>query len=141
MQKKIKLWREAASLLLVAKNNFVRNEKFNYKVLTIQRMKTMKFMPNLHTFPGGVLEQTDCSKDWLNLYESFGYNKHYFKKLIGDYQAPIFRSSDKSELEKFMALRICAIRETFEECGVLLCKSGLEDGHNKETNWASYIGT
>lgn len=139
MQKKIKLWREAASLILLTKN-FTQQQKFNYKLLSVQRVKTMKFMPNLYTFPGGVLEKSDCSLEWMKLFESFGFNQHYFTKLVGNYQAPIFNNFDRDSLTKFLALRICAIRETFEECGILMCKSGVEESHTTETNWATYIG-
>lgn len=65
------------------------------KVLWAQRNHALKFLGGWHAFPGGKLEATDAEIRVEN--------------------------STNSELDKFI---VCAVRETFEEVGVLLVRGG-----------------
>lgn len=132
MQSNLKLWREAAGIILVAKTASSGNQ-FNYKLLTVQRSNTMKFMPNLYAFPGGVIENADSLEDWLKLYETFGLGKHYFD-LVPKNRSPIFNNFIENEVPRHISLRISAIRETFEECGILFCKDGKATSKTEKLN-------
>lgn len=71
-------------------------------------------------FPGGVSEPVDGSPRWSQLLSSFGYTKEDFEALhrpAGDI-TPIFQDNP---IQRHIALRITAIRETFEELGLLIC--------------------
>ncbi|KAJ8735822.1 hypothetical protein PYW07_007442 [Mythimna separata] len=75
---------------------------------------------NSVVFPGGVSESVDGSPRWLELLKSFGYTKqdleafHRPDSVIN----PIFQNNP---IQRHLQLRITAIRETFEELGLLIC--------------------
>ena len=68
----------------------------NGNVLWAQRNPNIKFLGGWHAFPGGKLEATDCDIEVLNC-------------------------ADAEDLKKFI---VCAVRELFEETGVLLVRNG-----------------
>jgi len=68
----------------------------NGKVLWAQRNPNIKFLGGWHAFPGGKLEAADCDIEVLNC-------------------------ADAEDLKKFI---VCAVRELFEETGVLLVRNG-----------------
>ena len=83
-----------------------------------------------HVFPGGVLDEADFSPQWLNV---FGKQHHTnikpFASILNlkDSSAPrlpLYSTvpSDVDSLPGEIAFRICAIREMFEEAGVLLAR-------------------
>lgn len=86
---------------------------------------------NTHVFPGGVLDEADFSPRWLKL---FGELQHCTsKKLFASIltlkdssvpNLPLYSTvpSDVGSLQGEIAFRICAIREMFEEAGVLLAR-------------------
>lgn len=150
MRAALNTWRESSSLLLIAKTNFVppvsgTATDFNYKLLSIKRSTKSKFMPDTHVFPGGNISSADKSTDWLQLYEKFGFQRDAFARL--DYKVnrpPILQDYDsenaKEQLPQFLSLRIGAIRETFEECGILICRSYKINYKERMARWASFIG-
>lgn len=87
--------RPAATILLV------RDDPF--EVLMVRRHKDQSFSSAL-VFPGGTVDQSDASEDWLPLLAD-----------AGDF-------SDRAR-----ALRIAAFRETFEETSLLLARNS--EGH------------
>ena len=98
------------------------------QVLLLKRSAKSKFMPNLYVFPGGVASDADFSAEWLQVFDLLGaeqrQNPFDFVQRGGQ-GAPMFsRLRDKSfsQIPSEIAFRICAIRETFEESGVLLTK-------------------
>ena len=115
-------WREAATIILAAKCKPPSN--FNYKILMLKRSQRSKFLPETQVFPGGAISNADFDPRWHDL----------FKKVTGQglfnagpyftdrkYQTEMFRvERPKSLLPAQIAFRLCAIRETFEECGILL---------------------
>ena len=77
-------------------------------------------------FPGGVSESTDFSPDWLDLIGHKDLPLKTSMKNASFYQSYI-NQLPKEALPAHIGFRICAIRETFEESGVLLVRS-LKDG-------------
>ncbi|XP_050682001.1 acyl-coenzyme A diphosphatase NUDT19 isoform X2 [Leptidea sinapis] len=81
-------------------------------------------------FPGGITEVADASDNWLTLFKSFGYTQQDFesfskKNFITNL---IFKDNP---IQKHITLRITAIRETFEELGLLICSSYHKDNTGK----------
>ncbi|GJQ88014.1 hypothetical protein Trydic_g12938 [Trypoxylus dichotomus] len=138
-----KLWREASSIILVARTSFTPPTKpvdINYKLLMLKRSSKSRAMPGSYVFPGGVLCQADISRDWLKLYESFGFKLDMFDKLDPKENRPkLYHSQNSNELPKYLSLRIGAIRETFEESGVLICRSYKINHKEHVAKWASSI--
>ena len=114
--------REAATVILAAKCKPTSN--FNHKVLMLKRSQRSKFLPERMIFPGGVISDADFDSRWHDL----------FKKVTGqglfnpgscfvdrNYKTEMFHvERPKSLLPPQIAFSLCAIRETFEECGILL---------------------
>lgn len=80
-------------------------------------------------FPGGVSEEADASEHWLHLLSSFGFDKNDFESLHrpGTPITPIFADNP---VKRHIALRITAIRETFEELGLLICSTKHKNNRN-----------
>ena len=104
-------WRESATLILVAGSKTL-------KTLLLERNAGGSFSKS-RVFPGGVVDPSDVSLIW---------NDH-FKSLSSSVDAVILPESAKrppiltqrgGELRREVSLRITAIRETFEESGILL---------------------
>lgn len=71
----------------------------DYQVLFVKRKETARFMPGFYVFPGGIVEPSDTLAAG-----------HALRSSGGDLQ------------EADLRVRMAAIRETFEESNVLLCK-------------------
>uniref|UniRef100_V9KWE0 Acyl-coenzyme A diphosphatase NUDT19 n=1 Tax=Callorhinchus milii TaxID=7868 RepID=V9KWE0_CALMI len=104
---------------------------FDYAVLLLQRSGNSKFMPNAHVFPGGQIDPSDFSSDWIEVFWPFGqppdFNLGTVQQTTG--RSPIYATDRKklgSPVPGEIGFRICAIRETFEESGVLLVRSNYE---------------
>lgn len=131
----LKHWREAATLIIAARSKNITN-KFNYDILMMKRSGKSTFMPSLYVFPGGVAEESDFSPEWLDVFSLLGND--IFPKTF-DYFAtaepgpPMFsrkRDEQFSKIPSEVAFRICAIRETFEECGILLTRPANDNTRN-----------
>ncbi|KAK3603935.1 hypothetical protein CHS0354_042947 [Potamilus streckersoni] len=127
----LKHWREAATLLLVSKSKVFSagNGKCNFECLMLKRSGKSKFMPSIYVFPGGIAHESDFSQDWLDIFNNVGKDKvtdlFTFVKRGGD-GSPMFsrkRPDEFSFIPSEIAFRICAIRETFEESGILLARN------------------
>uniref|UniRef100_A0A8C3VNT8 Acyl-coenzyme A diphosphatase NUDT19 n=1 Tax=Catagonus wagneri TaxID=51154 RepID=A0A8C3VNT8_9CETA len=102
-----------------------------FRLLLLQRSERQGFMPGAHVFPGGVMDAADRSADWLRLFAP-----HHGPPRFGLGPVPPRRASfpvlpdtrpgavdgDEAALPDDVAFRICAIREAFEEAGVLLLR-------------------
>lgn len=124
----LKHWREAATLIIAAKSK-TASTKYGYDILMLKRSGKSKFMPSLSVFPGGVAEDSDFSPEWLDVFSTLGMDVvsktfAYFSK-PGPGPPMFSRKRDEkySKIPSEVAFRICAIRETFEECGVLISRS------------------
>ncbi|XP_066493641.1 acyl-coenzyme A diphosphatase NUDT19 [Tiliqua scincoides] len=101
MGSRLRPWREAATVVLAAGGGCgPRRGGFDYRLLLLRRSPSSGFLPGAHVFPGGAVDEADFSGEWRAL-------------LPG---AP----GDGGRLPGDVALRICAVREAFEEAGVLL---------------------
>jgi len=124
-------WREASTLILALKPCLAGsttklssnlNLSIDYKILMLKRSAQSSFMPSKLVFPGGVVHETDYSGDWHAVYKKV--MRCNLRDMNFKSSATASRSShkliDNWTLPPDVAYRICAIRETFEESGVLL---------------------
>ena len=92
--------RKAATLVLLAPT------ETGFKVLFCMRSSTMKFLPNLHVFPGGVVESFDETGPISPSTTTVHCSAHVTGETMDN--------------------RNAALRETFEETGIFLAKSALQ---------------
>ncbi|XP_043843475.1 nucleoside diphosphate-linked moiety X motif 19 isoform X2 [Dromiciops gliroides] len=130
MQGSLRQWRRAATLMLAvgrahpAPSPAAAAE--DYEVLLMQRTRSSGFLPGAYVFPGGVLEAADSSTDWLPVFQPHHGPPSFGLPLSGQPRETYpdvalgLRPSSYSPIPDDVAFRICAIRETFEESGVLL---------------------
>ncbi|XP_051574164.1 nucleoside diphosphate-linked moiety X motif 19 [Myxocyprinus asiaticus] len=148
MNTALKHWREAATVILAAgmrrtqsvdslragvdtftaptQTDLPDKAAFDYRVLLLKRSGKSGFMPNAYVFPGGLVDSSDFSSEWQEIFKSFTKAPNYGIGVVRQPPAtrpPIFatdRAKLGSPLPGDVAFRICAVRETFEESGVLL---------------------
>jgi len=143
-------WREASSLIVVSRTSFIdkvgRNSSLtsnqwnssdvcDYRMMMVKRSGLSSFMASAFVFPGGVVEVADFSPKWWKLFEKLGLTPNdleVFSSCIDGPRPPMVTepltvaqakrsaSEEVNYLPADIALRIAAIRETFEETGVLL---------------------
>lgn len=106
------------------------------QVLTFTRTDKTSFMPNSVCFPGGGMDKTDESKEWRSFLQTNQIPLADLQPKQGTKRPFIFDSQGKS-LEREISLRLTAIRETFEELGVVLCRKQSE--LNTNSNFSSYF--
>ncbi|XP_032833419.1 acyl-coenzyme A diphosphatase NUDT19 [Petromyzon marinus] len=112
-----------------------RSDDFDYEILVVKRSKASGFMPNASVFPGGVVDSADFHHDWARLLapwrktrlsgDGVGIAEDYGVTCGAGPRPPMFatdRGSLGSAIPGELAFRICAIRETFEESGVLIAR-------------------
>ncbi|KAF4111019.1 hypothetical protein G5714_008050 [Onychostoma macrolepis] len=137
MNTALKYWREAATVILAAglrhaqsadslKTGLEKVSAFDYQVLLLKRSGSSGFMPNAYVFPGGLVDASDFCSEWQEVFQSFTKAPNYgigVVKQPPETRPPIF-ATDRAQLGSpipgDVAFRICALRETFEESGVLL---------------------
>ncbi|AWP01802.1 putative nucleoside diphosphate-linked moiety X motif 19 mitochondrial [Scophthalmus maximus] len=162
MNTNLKHWREAATLILAAgrrlgagmlpsrtpesaaagspvadscgRSHLPPSAAFDYRTLLLKRSSKSGYMPSAYVFPGGKVDSSDFSSDWLDIFESFADFPNFGLRCVrqpAGTRPPIF-ATDRRELGSpvpgEVALRICALRETFEESGVLLTVPKPEEG-------------
>ncbi|KAH8377728.1 hypothetical protein KR093_006835 [Drosophila rubida] len=133
--------RQSASLILLAKNKspvpsatydynvcILNNcfERFNLLSITLQallltRQSKSSFMPDSSVFPGGVCEATDASPAWLEHFQRHDAGAVKLKEFCQATQIEVLNPTDQT-LNTALSLRLTALRETFEEMGILLCR-------------------
>ncbi|KAF5895570.1 nucleoside diphosphate-linked moiety X motif 19 [Clarias magur] len=126
------LWKETPGSGLVRNSNVNSNSHklFDYEVLLLKRSGRSGFMPNAYVFPGGLADPSDFSSDWLEVFKAVRHLPSFGLAPVKQPQEtrpPIFatdRSRLGSPIPGDVAFRICAVRETFEESGVLLVVPG-----------------
>lgn len=101
--------RDASTLILVAGSEMASAPP---KVLFIKRGSGSNYLPDAFAFPGGNFDKSDEHIDWLSIIPSEDQEIH-----------PNAVFSPATQIPRTLSLRITAIRETFEECGILLCKT------------------
>lgn len=161
MNTNLKHWKEAATLILAAgqrlgpdglsprtplavtsgsplgsshgRSYLPHKSCFDYDVLLLKRSSKSGFMPNAYVFPGGMVDSSDFSSEWLDIFKSFRNSPSFGLRRVKqplETRPPIF-ATDRlklgSPIPGEVAFRICALRETFEESGVLLVVSKREE--------------
>lgn len=96
--------RDAASLVLL------RDGSAGLEVLLLRRHADSRVMGGVHVFPGGKLDPADCSPDALAALD------------LEAGQLPARFDEPALTPEKAAGLHIAALRETFEEAGLLLAE-------------------
>lgn len=115
----IKHWREAATVILTAQSR--KKPSNNFKILTLKRSERNDFMPGGYVFPGGNIHPSDSNIKWLDHFQKFKFDNLNKIFMVNGEVPELFKDED-NEVPKAVSLRIAAIRETFEESGILLCK-------------------
>lgn len=152
MNTNLKHWKEAATLILAAGRRLAVDSlpargpltaasgspagcshgrlplgpRFDYDVLMLKRSGKSGFMPNAYVFPGGLVDASDFSSEWLDIFRQFIDSPNFGLRSVKqrpETRPPMF-ATDRLKLGSpvpgDVAFRICALRETFEESGVLL---------------------
>lgn len=156
MNTSLKHWKEAATLILTAghklgvdglsrapltaalgsplestrgRAHLPHKSRFDYDVLMLKRSGKSGFMPNAYVFPGGMVDSSDFSSEWLDVFQCFSDSPNFGLRRVKqrvETRPPMFltdRLKLGSPIPGEVAFRICALRETFEESGVLLVVS------------------
>ncbi|XP_072370689.1 acyl-coenzyme A diphosphatase NUDT19-like [Scyliorhinus torazame] len=158
MNRELRFWKEAATVILAAgirscfvntsatstqahsvpkgeKNNAqscLETAVFDYTVLMLQRSAKSSFMPHAQVFPGGTVDPSDFSNEWIQIFQPFCEPPNFKMGTVRQSaKRPPILAMDRrklgSEVPGGVAFRICAIRETFEESGILLVKPNAPD--------------
>ena len=96
--------RDAATVILVRDN---RRKPF--ELFLMRRHKKQNFMGGAFVYPGGALDKADCDKELTQYMDGISIS-----------QAILSLNEPETPEEKVMGLFFAAVRETFEESGVLL---------------------
>ncbi len=125
-----KTWKEAASVILFAgtkarqllSKSSPAIREFDYRVLLLTRNFRGSFA-GAHVFPGGTIDKADFSQSWLDLFSDAGVSSDFgVLTSIKGPRPPMLLEDRQLPVPNDIAFRICAIRETFEESGILLVK-------------------
>ena len=128
-------WRQAATLILarngkISKEIRNRNEKQTEFLYIKRSTKSSDVFSSQYTFPGGTLDSADFSDRWLSLYERLTAKvgadsvlQCLHSTVACDGRVLLYKESGLTGkgIPAHVAFRICAIREVFEETGLLLC--------------------
>ncbi|MGB6085778.1 NUDIX hydrolase [Parvibaculum sp.] len=113
--------RDAATLIIV------RRDSAKPQVLMGQRHANHKFMPNKFVFPGGRVDRADS-----RIRPAEDLRDPVVRRLL-------VRMSGKPSELRARALGMAAIRETFEETGLVIGKPTDTLQKSKHPDWASYF--
>lgn len=95
-------------------------------MLTFKRTEKTSFYANSIAFPGGSIDKSDESLSWINFFNHHKLPSEEIRKK-STAKKPLIYDYQNGKLEREFSLRICAIRETFEELGVVLCSPKSEN--------------
>ena len=139
-------WKEASSLIIAAKCNdgSAASSATDYKILLTRRSGKSSYLANTYCFPGGHIDIADFGAPWWRIFSSCGYSREELRKTFlkpdSVPRPPILVSpkilESESKAKDFLwpeiALKIAAIRETFEETGILIAR-GRKGSHITST--------
>lgn len=145
--------KKAATLIINAGvKNGVKGE-FDYKVMLLKRTSQMRAAPGFHVFPGGKYDEPseECHK-WLQVFFSASQidkmkskpsliNEH-FKGCVNNFTLGRLverEATGELRLPLEISFRLCAIRETFEETGLLLAKRKKRDASSSYEQADLYV--
>lgn len=110
--------KDAATVILLRRKS--DTDEGGFEVLMVLRHPKSAFVPNSYVFPGGILEEDDYKRD-IDRYCT-GMDHEKARSLLEKLSSP----------EIALGTWVAAIRETFEEVGLLLAYR--EDGSLKQFN-------
>lgn len=84
----------------------LRETKPGLETFMLCRHQRSGFMGGAHVFPGGKVDESDCDPAW--------------RKHVGSSPEEITERLGETDAERGLGLLVAAVRETFEEAGVLL---------------------
>lgn len=90
-------------------------------MLTFKRTAKSSFYANSLVFPGGAIDKTDESPTWTSFLRHHKVPTELLKRQNDTKKPLIFDPQDSNRIEREVSLRLAAIRETFEELGIMLC--------------------
>lgn len=154
MSKKADKLIKSATLILTSGVKQSPQSSFDYKINLLKRTQKMRVLPGFHVFPGGKFDQTlDDTADWLEVFlnrEELNLvranpgliKRQYFNGLINERSlGNLIKGNNvgsKPMLPYEVAFRICAIRETFEETGVLIAVDRKKASFNRTVSTDYY---
>ena len=96
----------------------------------------MYLQPDAYVFPGGVIDKADYSDHWMEIYNDFGYSEQELNRFscISGPRPEMFGKYNSTAVIPDVSFRICAIREAFEECGLMLFKSATNENNVLKMN-------
>lgn len=115
-------------------NSKHNSNQYDYRLMMVKRSGLSSFLASAYVFPGGRVEIADFSPRWWALFAKFNLTRQdlaVFSQSIKGPRPPIVLESKitqesaqfnkpEDSLPADIGLRISALRETFEETGVLL---------------------
>lgn len=119
---------------IITTSSSKQTSQYDYRLMMVKRSGLSSFLASAYVFPGGRVELADFSPRWWDLFAKFNLTRQdlaVFSQSITGPRPPIVleskiaqEASQTSRLEDVLpadiGLRISALRETFEETGVLL---------------------
>lgn len=111
-----------------------KHNQYDYRLMMVKRSGLSSFLASAYVFPGGRVEMADFSPRWWALFAKFNLTRQdlaVFSQSINGPRPPIVLETKivqesahlnkpEDSLPADIGLRISALRETFEETGVLL---------------------
>ncbi|HEU4428055.1 MAG TPA: NUDIX hydrolase [Myxococcota bacterium] len=111
--------RDAAALVLC------RRDRGEPQILLGRRAGALRFMPNLYVFPGGRVDPADARAAFATA-------------LRPDVLAKLALGASPARAH---ALAMAAVREMFEEAGVLVGQSGERRRRSKSASWSRFLAS
>jgi nucleoside diphosphate-linked moiety X motif protein 19 len=142
MAQVVKKLKPASTLMISCKTPRV-GSKFDYKVMLLKRSSKMRVAPGFHVFPGGGYDANDESSNWLKVLLDQPGNlnllRNSYQKIItvNSLSRLVKDAESESKLPTEISFRLCAIRETFEETGLLLARTRNFQVHHPK-QWVSF---
>jgi glyoxylase-like metal-dependent hydrolase (beta-lactamase superfamily II)/8-oxo-dGTP pyrophosphatase MutT (NUDIX family) len=109
--------RPSASVVLWRRTGGGEGED-DLEVYWVRRAETLAFMGGWHAFPGGGLSRADVAVPMQGMPEGLVEGA----SSAGDFPASLLEGVDEPEPDLVPGLLACAVRELFEETGVLLAE-------------------
>nr|XP_039256880.1 nucleoside diphosphate-linked moiety X motif 19-like [Styela clava] len=131
-------WKDAASLIIATPADKTNSTKYpsDYNILFLKRIAKSSFFPNAYVYPGGALDPADKHSRWIEIFQNIdpqfcdNVEKEFFVYQKDGKRSPLFPGDrdalSQGVLPNEIVFRICAIRETFEESGLLLLTNDVQ---------------
>lgn len=129
-------WKNASTLILTSPQpqkfppEMDSDKDANYGVIMLERSSKSSFFPSAMVFPGGGYDVTDSSPRWLDIFRNADARylpllDHLKVDQDDGKRSPMMADGifGCDGLSPEVVYRICAIRETFEETGILIART------------------